>query len=234
MAGPTVAAALLATVVPARPPHRHARRDLFPTEELVATRSIPGKRARKKRVNHRTARDIPVAATSAAWDGGVPDAATAVIKRIEGFFATPYDDNGGQPGGTWTIGYGTIVDRDGHPVTPKTPPVTEADAVLLLCRDMAGAARDVRLRVKVPLAMCEAAALISWTYNLGAGSLAKSTMLTRINANRKGRRPCGNAEVDQPGRQAPRRPPAATLGRGGDLYRHRAGERVRACVARDR
>jgi lysozyme len=50
---------------------------------------------------------------------------------------------------------------------------------------MAGAARDVRLRVKVPLAMCEAAALISWTYNLGFGSLAKSPMLTRINANRK-------------------------------------------------
>jgi lysozyme len=108
-----------------------------------------------------------------------------VIKRIEGFFATPYDDNGGQPGGTWTIGYGTIFDRDGHPVTPKTPPITEADAVLLLCRDMAGAARDVRLRVKVPLKICEAAALISWTYNLGGGSLAKSTLLTRINANRK-------------------------------------------------
>jgi lysozyme len=115
----------------------------------------------------------------------VPAAATAVIKRIEGFFATPYDDNGGRPGGTWTIGYGTIVDRDGHPVTPRTPPISEADAVLLLCRDMAGAARDVSLRVKVPLKMCEAAALISWTYNLGAGSLAKSTMLIRINANRK-------------------------------------------------
>ena len=122
---------------------------------------------------------------SPAWDGSVPPAATAVVKRIEGFFATPYDDNGAKPGGTWTIGYGTIVDASGHPVTPMTPPITEADAELLLRRDMEGAARDVRLRVKVSLAICEAAALISWTYNLGGGSLGKSTMLTRINANMK-------------------------------------------------
>nr|WP_329718663.1 lysozyme [Caldimonas sp.] len=153
---------------------------------------MPAKHTRK-RTNRRAVREVPAAgsavgataAAAPAWDGSVPPAATAVIKRIEGFFAAPYDDNGGKPGGTWTIGYGTIVDRDGHPVTAQTPPISEADAVLLLCRDMAGAARDVHLRVKVPLAVCEAAALISWTYNLGGGSLAKSTMLTRINANRK-------------------------------------------------
>ena len=70
-------------------------------------------------------------------------------------------------------------------MTPATPPITEAAAEVLLRRDMEGAARDVRLRVKVPLAMCEAAALISWTYNLGGGNLGASTMLRRINANLK-------------------------------------------------
>lgn len=120
------------------------------------------------------------------WDGSVPAAATAVVKRIEGFFSTPYDDNGAKPGGTWTIGYGTIIDGAGKPVTPKTPAVTEPEAEALLRRDMEGAARDVKQRVKVPLAPCEAAALISWTYNLGGGNLGKSTMLTRINAGRKG------------------------------------------------
>ncbi|MGM9513514.1 lysozyme [Roseateles sp. DB2] len=119
------------------------------------------------------------------WDGGVPAAATAVVKRIEGFFAQPYDDNGAQPGGTWTIGYGTIVDAQGHRVTPQTPPITEAEADQLLRRDMAGAAQDVQQRVLVPLRSCEAAALISWVYNLGAGNLAKSTLLLRLNANRK-------------------------------------------------
>jgi len=128
----------------------------------------------------------PAAApASPAWDFRVPDAATAVVKRIEGFYARPYDDNGAQPGGTWTIGYGTIVDAAGKPVTPATPPVTEAQAEALLRRDMEGAAKDVRSRVKVPLLMCEAAALVSWTYNLGGNSLGKSTMLVRINANQK-------------------------------------------------
>ena len=128
---------------------------------------------------------------ASAWDGSVPPAATAVVKRIEGFFAHPYDDNGAQPGGTWTIGYGTIVDAQGRRVTPQTPPITEAEAEQLLRRDMAGAARDVQQRVQVPLRTCEAAALISWVYNLGAGNLAKSTLLLRLNANRKiGRASC--------------------------------------------
>jgi len=121
-----------------------------------------------------------------AWNGTVPSAATTVVKRIEGFFSKPYDDNGSKPGGTWTIGYGTIVDAMGRPVSPSTPSITEADAEVLLRRDMEGAAHDVQLRVKVPLMEYEAAALISWVYNLGGGNLAKSTMLTRINAGQKG------------------------------------------------
>lgn len=123
----------------------------------------------------------PAAAPEDAWDFSVPDAAMAVVKRIEGFSATPYDDNGEQPGGTWTIGYGSIVDATGRRVTSATPPITEEQAVALLRRDMAGAARSVRNRVRVALRMHEAAALISWTYNLGEGSLASSTMLRRIN-----------------------------------------------------
>jgi lysozyme len=120
------------------------------------------------------------------WDRQtVPAAATAVVKKIEGFSATPYDDNGSKPGGTWTIGYGTIR-IDGNPVTPGTPPITEERALSLLQEDMKGAAVSVDRRVKVELTVAEAAALISWTYNLGEGSLAKSTMLTRINDNKKG------------------------------------------------
>ncbi len=124
-------------------------------------------------------------ATASRWTGDVPPAATVVVKRIEGFFASPYDDNGAVPGGTWTIGYGSIVDAQGHPVTPSTPAVTEAQAETLLARDMKGAADDVKARVRVPLAVHEAAALISWTYNLGAGNLSKSTMLRYINSNQK-------------------------------------------------
>jgi lysozyme len=123
------------------------------------------------------------------WTGMVPAAATAVVKRVEGFYAMPYDDNGTLPGGTWTIGYGSIIDCDGNPVGPDTPAISEADAELLLQRDMRFAALDVRQRVKVELAEHEAAALISWTYNLGGSNLAKSTMLQCLNANQKARVP---------------------------------------------
>lgn len=116
------------------------------------------------------------------WDReSVPDAATSVVKRIEGFSAKPYDDNGAKPGGTWTIGYGTIM-IDGVRVSPKTPPITEARAVELLMVDMAGAAAAVARRVLVPLKTAQAAALISWTYNLGEGNLSKSTLLRKVNA----------------------------------------------------
>jgi len=117
------------------------------------------------------------------WDrSSVPRAATAVVKRIEGFFADPYDDNGALPGGTWTIGYGSIRDRNNRPVTSATPRITELQAEQLLRRDMEGAARSVAALVQPQLSMCQAAALISWTYNLGEGALKSSTMLKRINA----------------------------------------------------
>ena len=105
-----------------------------------------------------------------------------MVKRIEGFYAKPYDDNGSLPGGTMTIGYGSIRDAQERPITWNTPPITEAQAEVLLMRDMRGAASDVRQRVLVPLRVCEAAALVSWTYNLGGGNLGSSTMLKRLNA----------------------------------------------------
>ena len=129
---------------------------------------------------------MPAEDLAAAWDHvTIPLAATAVVKRIEGFYATPYDDNGAKPGGTWTIGYGTIRDGADQPVTPYTPAITEDEAVTLLVRDMGAAAKDVAKRIPGPLLVREAAALISWTYNLGDGSLSKSTMLSRINAGDK-------------------------------------------------
>jgi len=128
------------------------------------------------------AKSAPKASVAGTWDGSVPSAATVVVKRIEGFFTKPYDDNGSQPGGTWTIGYGSIIDPAGQPVTPQTPPMTEAEAEQLLRRDMEAAARSVQRRVNVPLNSAEAASLISWVYNLGEGSLRKSTLLIRLNS----------------------------------------------------
>ncbi len=117
------------------------------------------------------------------WDrSSVPADATVIVKRVEGFSKTAYDDNGKRRGGTWTIGYGATKDARGKRVKASTPDVTEAEAAALLVRDMAGAARGVARRVTVELTERQAAALVSWVYNLGEGNLAKSTLLRRINA----------------------------------------------------
>jgi lysozyme len=121
----------------------------------------------------------------APWDGNVPAAATAVIRRIEAFSAAPYQDNPGNPNNTWTIGYGSTHDGKGHRVTAATPPMSEAEADVLLQHDMLATAREVQIKVTVPLLMCEAAALISWTYNLGGPNLESSTLLRRLNADDK-------------------------------------------------
>ncbi len=118
---------------------------------------------------------------TAHWSGSVPVAATAVVKEIENFQPDPYPDNPGNPHNTWTIGYGSIVDKDGQPVTPHTPSITEADAETLLIRDMTSAASDVQALVHVSLLVREAAALISWTYNLGRDALRTSTLLANLN-----------------------------------------------------
>jgi lysozyme len=127
-----------------------------------------------------------MAGDKSPWDKKtVPAAATVVIKRIEKFEPKPYNDNPSIPNGTWTIGYGTTRDENGKPITAQTPPITEAQAVQLLMRDMGSALASVAKAVKVGLLNCEAAALISWTYNLGGGSLSGSTMLKVLNAGQK-------------------------------------------------
>jgi lysozyme len=71
------------------------------------------------------------------WRGGVSAETLELSKAFEGLSLVPYDDNGDRPGGTWTIGYGSTLDLAGRPVTPRTPPITMADAILMARRDLA-------------------------------------------------------------------------------------------------
>lgn len=120
--------------------------------------------------------------SGALWDRvAVPPESDAVVRRIEAFRSHPYADSGG----VWTIAFGNTHDAAGGPVTPMTPAVTFAQGEALLLRDMQSAAADVAREVTVDLRDCEAAALISWTYNLGEGNLAISTMLRRVNEGDK-------------------------------------------------
>lgn len=112
----------------------------------------------------------------------VPAAAIDLAKCFEGFerrakrgveiTAIPYIC----PAGFWTIGYGHLCD-------PKHPPITEAEAEIYLARDLQ-TALVATLRYCPVLATepeGRLAAIVDFTFNLGAGRLQASTLRRRIN-----------------------------------------------------
>ena len=107
----------------------------------------------------------------------VTDEGLALIKRFEGFSATPYLC----PAGWWTIGFGAVRDPDSQPVTVSTPLVTEEEAEALLRRDVALAERAVPRLISVPLADGQFDALASFRFNLGPGALQRSTLRRKVN-----------------------------------------------------
>lgn len=112
----------------------------------------------------------------------VPQAAIDLAKRFEGFerrvrrgieiTAVPYVC----PAGYWTIGYGHLCDA-------KHPAITEAEGEIYL-------ARDLQTALAATLRYCPVlanepegrlAAIVDFTFNLGAGQLQMSTLRRRIN-----------------------------------------------------
>jgi GH24 family phage-related lysozyme (muramidase) len=97
-----------------------------------------------------------------------PDAAFDIIRKYEGFRSHPYLC----PAGVWTIGYGTIKYPNGMRVNPDDNPVTQKQAEEYLKYE---ANKDIlpRLQRTVPhwfaLNQNQQSALISFSYNLGAG-----------------------------------------------------------------
>uniref|UniRef100_UPI000225FC22 lysozyme n=1 Tax=Paracoccus sp. TRP TaxID=412597 RepID=UPI000225FC22 len=60
--------------------------------------------------------------------------------------------------------------------------ITKADARTILTRDLPRYEADVTRLVRVPLNENQFGALVSFTYNLGAGNLTSSTLLRKLNA----------------------------------------------------
>lgn len=111
----------------------------------------------------------------------VPQAAIDLAKRFEGFHRVPRVDPGRAhpyvcPAGYWTIGYGHLCD-------PKHPPITEAEAEGYLAADLK-TALNATLRYCPVLATepeGRLAAIVDFTFNLGAGRLQTSTLRRRLN-----------------------------------------------------
>lgn len=98
-----------------------------------------------------------------------------LIKQFEGYSSELYLC----PGNYWTIGWGHLV-RD-----PKNERwqngISRAQAEGLLRDDVADAERAVLRLIDVPLSDGQFDALVSFTFNLGAGALQRSTMRRKIN-----------------------------------------------------
>ena len=104
----------------------------------------------------------------------VSDDGLRLIEAFEGFRADEYLD----PAGVRTVGYGWT----GALPEGFATPLSRDDARRLL-RQTVGAYEDaVREAVDVPLAQGPFDALVSFTYNLGAGALRSSTLLRLLNA----------------------------------------------------
>ncbi|AAU91157.1 prophage LambdaMc01, lysozyme [Methylococcus capsulatus str. Bath] len=111
----------------------------------------------------------------------VPQTAIDLAKRFEGFHRVPKTDPGRAhpyicPAGYWTIGYGHLCDS-------THAPITEAEAEVYL-------ARDLQMALAATLRYCPVlatesegrlAAIVDFTFNLGAGRLQTSTLRRRVN-----------------------------------------------------
>jgi GH24 family phage-related lysozyme (muramidase) len=97
------------------------------------------------------------------------------IKKFESFSPTIYICPAGYP----TIGYGHVVkaqEKDRFAAG-----ITEPEAGALLQADMGAAERAVLRYIATPLTDGQFDALVSFTFNLGAGALQRSTLRRKIN-----------------------------------------------------
>lgn len=98
----------------------------------------------------------------------------ALIKKHEGLRLKAYRC----PAGVLTIGYGHT-----GPDVKEGLEINQAKANCLLDSDVRFAVKKVNELVKKPITQNQFDALASFTFNLGSGNLAKSTLLKKVNAD---------------------------------------------------
>jgi GH24 family phage-related lysozyme (muramidase) len=106
----------------------------------------------------------------------VTDAGLDLIKQFEGFSPTVHTCPAGYP----TIGYGHVVLA--HEREQFAAGIMQSDATELLRKDVGIAERAVLRLISVPLTDGQFDALVSFTFNLGASALQRSTLRRKVNS----------------------------------------------------
>ena len=104
-----------------------------------------------------------------------------LIKQFEGVRNRPYRC----PANLWTVGVGHLI-GDGKSLPKsynRTFTAEEINAILI--RDLSRFERGIRMYIKVPLRQCEYNSLCSFAFNLGLGTLQRSTLRQKINRGDK-------------------------------------------------
>jgi lysozyme len=99
------------------------------------------------------------------------DAGVTLIKKFEGCRLAAYKDGGG----VLTIGYGHIAG------VCSLDTITQAEAEALLAADIASTEAGVAGLLKVKVTDNQFAALVSFAFNVGVGSLKTSLLLRCLN-----------------------------------------------------
>lgn len=99
----------------------------------------------------------------------------SLIKEFEGFSANIYLDAAGLP----TIGYGHLLRPDEDKMFRRG--ISHEAAIALLIKDVEASERAVLRLIAVPLSDGQFDALVSFTFNLGAGALQRSTLRRKVN-----------------------------------------------------
>ena len=100
-----------------------------------------------------------------------------IVKSFEGLSLKPYLC----PANVWTVGYGATRSSTGGPIDLDMEPITEAEAEALLIRDLESSEGWVSRLIKTALTENQYSALTSFTFNVGAGALQRSTLRMKLN-----------------------------------------------------
>lgn len=104
-----------------------------------------------------------------------------LIAGFEGLSLKPYMC----PAKKATIGYGNTYYKDGTKVTMLDKPITKEEAIKLLEIIVDSFAKQVSKLITSPLNQNQFNAIVSFSYNVGVGSLKNSTLLKMVNKDPK-------------------------------------------------